>query len=65
MIIFESLLTNFNARIVFETARAVSKIGLSQKRTTGGPRYMREIGTPIIDSNIMNSHIKRPRMTVN
>jgi len=26
---------------------------------------MREIGTPKIGSHIMNSHIKRPRMTVN
>jgi len=26
---------------------------------------MREIGTPKIGSNIMNSHLKRPRMTVN
>jgi len=26
---------------------------------------MREIGTPKIDSHIMNSHIKRPRMTDN
>ncbi len=25
---------------------------------TGGPRYMREIGTPKIGSHIMNSHIK-------
>jgi len=32
---------------------------------TVGPRYMREIGTPKIGSNIMNSHLKRPRMTVN
>jgi len=26
---------------------------------------MREIGTPKIDSNITNSHIKRPRIIVN
>ena len=32
---------------------------------TGGPRYIREIGTPKIGLNIMNFHIKRPRMTVN
>jgi len=32
---------------------------------TGGPRYMREIGTPKIDSHIMNLHIKRPRNTIN
>jgi len=32
---------------------------------TGGPRYMREIGTQKIDSHITNSHIKRPRVTVN
>jgi hypothetical protein len=32
---------------------------------TVGPRYMREIGTPKIDSHIMNSHIKRSWMTDN
>ncbi len=32
--------------------------------STGGPRYMREIVTPKIDWHIMNSHIKRPRLTV-
>ncbi len=32
---------------------------------TGGPRNMREIGTPKIGSHIMNLHIKRPRITVN
>ncbi len=32
---------------------------------TVGPRYMRVMGTPKIDSHIMNSHIKRPRMTDN
>ena len=32
---------------------------------TGVPRYMREIGTKKISSHITNSHIKRPRMTVN
>jgi hypothetical protein len=32
---------------------------------TGGPRYMREIGTQKIGSHITNSHIKRPRVTVN
>jgi hypothetical protein len=32
---------------------------------TGGPRYIREIRNPKIGSNITNSHIKRPRMTVN
>jgi len=37
----------------------------SRLKSTGGPRYMREIGTPKIDSNITNSHIKRSRMTVN
>jgi hypothetical protein len=34
-------------------------------RSTGGPRYMREIGTQKIGSHIINSHIKRPRITVN
>ncbi len=28
------------------------------KQCTGGPRYMREIGTPKICSNIMNLHKK-------
>jgi hypothetical protein len=32
---------------------------------TGGPRYMREIGTQQIGSNIMNSNIKKTRITVN
>ncbi len=32
---------------------------------TGGPRYMREIGTPKIGSHIMNSHIKIPRNATN
>jgi len=35
-----------------------------QKGCTGEPRYMREIGTQKIDSNIMNAPIKRPRITV-
>jgi hypothetical protein len=36
---------------------------LCNKTVTGGPRYMRKIGTPKIGSHIMNLHIKRPRMT--
>jgi len=32
---------------------------------TGVPRFMREIGTPKICSHIINSHIKRPTITVN
>jgi len=28
---------------------------------TVGPHYMREIGTPRIDSQIMNSHIKKTK----
>ncbi len=35
------------------------------KHSTGGPRYIREIGTQKIGSHITNSHIKRPRVTVN
>ncbi len=35
------------------------------ENNTGGPRYMREIGTPKIGSHITNSHIKRPRITLN
>jgi len=34
-------------------------------RSTGGPCYIREIGTPKMGSNIKNLHIKRPRITVN
>ncbi len=33
--------------------------------STGEPRNIREIGTPKIGSHIMNSHIKRPRITIN
>jgi len=36
-----------------------------KKMCTGGPPYMREIGTPKICSNIMNSNIKRLTITVN
>ncbi len=32
---------------------------------TGGPRYMRDIGTKKLGSHILNSHIKRPRMPIN
>jgi len=32
---------------------------------TDGHRYMREIETPKIGSHIMNSHINRPRITMN
>jgi len=32
---------------------------------TSGPSFMCEIGTQKIGSNIMNLHIKRPRITVN
>jgi len=35
------------------------------KYNTGGPCYMREIGTPKIDWHIMNLHLKRPKITVN
>ena len=39
--------------------------GYFQKENTVGPRYIREIGTSKIGSHITNSHIKRPRITVN
>ncbi len=32
---------------------------------TGGPRYMREIGTKILGSHITNLHIKRPSIPIN
>jgi len=38
---------------------------LKNQVITGGPRYMREIGTQKIGLHITNSHIKRPRVTVN
>jgi len=40
-------------------------MGNARNQGTGGPRYMREIGTQKIGSHITNSHIKRPRVTVN
>ena len=40
-------------------------VGDPQNRSTGGPRYMREIGTAKRCSHIMNSHIRRPTITVN
>jgi len=43
----------------------VRKKGKNEIVDTVGPRYMREIGTPKIDSHIKNSHLKRPRMTDN
>jgi len=42
----------------------VGEIELKRLNTVG-PRYMQEIGTPKICSHIMNSHIKRPMITVN
>ena len=33
--------------------------------SAGGPRYMQVIGTSKIGLHITNSHIQRPRMTVN
>jgi hypothetical protein len=33
--------------------------------STGGPRYMREIGTKILGSHIMNFHLKRPTIPIN
>jgi len=32
---------------------------------TGGPHYMRKIGSPKIGSHIMNSHVKIPKITTN
>ncbi len=37
---------------------------LHEKNVTGGPRYLREIGTGKYVSHLTNSH-KRPRMTLN
>jgi hypothetical protein len=37
----------------------------SDKSSTGGPRYMRYIGTKKFGLHITNLHIKRPRMIVN
>jgi hypothetical protein len=44
---------------------AGKNINFTVYRITGGPRYMREIGTPKIGLHITNLHIKRPRITVN
>jgi len=41
------------------------QIRVSMQWNTGGPRYIREIGTPKIGLHITNLHIKRPRITVN
>jgi hypothetical protein len=32
-----------------------------EKESAGGPRYMREIGTPKIGSHIMNLHLKKTK----
>jgi len=45
--------------------RAFQKGFEFQVSSTGGPRYMREIGTPKIGSPIINLHIKRQTITVN
>jgi hypothetical protein len=36
-----------------------------KNESTGGPRYIREIETRKIGLHLMNSHIKRPRITIN
>ncbi len=50
---------------IFLTKKSVLSIVLSIFANTGGPRYMREIGTPKIGSHVMNLHMKRPRITIN
>ncbi len=45
---------------ILKALQAVSKF-----EYTGGPRHIREIGTQKVGSQIMNSHIKRPRITLN
>jgi hypothetical protein len=37
----------------------------TKTKITGEPCYMQEIGTPKICLHIINSHIKRPTITVN
>jgi hypothetical protein len=52
--------------LMIQNARINLVIGENEmNKNTGRPRYMREIGTPKICSHIMNSNIKRPRITVN
>jgi len=57
-----------------QTARSVNmpdhkrKFAISSVRhisSTGGPRYMREIGTLKVGWHIKILHIKRPRITLN
>ncbi len=36
-----------------------------QNKSTGGPCYIREIGTEKLGLHIMNSHVKRPRTPIN
>jgi len=43
---------------------AIKKIGFTEdmeNKDTGGPRYMREIGTPKIGLHITNSNIKKTK----
>jgi hypothetical protein len=43
----------------------LNKHAILDTQGTGGPRYLREIGTPKISQDIINLHIKGPRITVN
>ncbi len=45
--------------------RLTSIFNFLRKICTGGPRYMRQIGTVEYDLHITSSNIKRPRMTIN
>ncbi len=44
--------------------QCVSSIQIESFSGTGGPRYMRKIGTRKLGSHITNSHIKRPWISI-
>jgi len=52
-------------KILTDAILKINMINNVTDRNTGGPRYVREIGTPKIGSHIMNLNIKRPRITIN
>jgi hypothetical protein len=63
----ENKTIQFNTSICYDLAFYYFTFHMSRStvQNTGGPRYIREIGTPKIGWHIMNSHIKRPTITVN
>ncbi len=49
--------------ILVKTRLLIGMATAIQDKHTGGPRYMRKIGTAKIGLHIRNSHIKRPTIT--